>query len=114
MTSTEETQYHQASIATSDNLKTIAQTLLVQDLTRLTLPEIEEAVNIVGKMVPAGNVPGVILNSLARLGGRKTPQQTVRRDINLLFKGVEQVLDRAAYGALFAGPAAIIWGYQNL
>jgi hypothetical protein len=38
----------------------------------------------------------------------------IKRDVNLLFRGVEQVLDRAAYGALFAGPAAVIWGYQNL
>jgi hypothetical protein len=45
---------------------------------------------------------------------RRPSQQNVKRDIDLLFKGVEQVLDHAASGAFFAGPAAVIWGYQNL
>lgn len=107
-------QYSQASVATANNLKTMAQSLMTQELSRLTLPEIEEAVDIVAKMVPAGNVPGVILNGLARISGRSPSQQNIKRDINLLFKGVEQVLDRAAYSAFFAGPAAVIWGYQNL
>jgi hypothetical protein len=114
MATQEEQKYTQASIATADNLKSIAHTLMAQDLSRLSLPEIEEAVSIVSKMVPAGNVPGVILNGMARITGRRMPQQNVKRDVNLLFKGVEQVLDRAAYGAFFAGPAAVIWGYQNL
>ncbi|HEX2622702.1 MAG TPA: hypothetical protein VHL11_21225 [Phototrophicaceae bacterium] len=109
-----EQQYSQASLVTADNLRTIAKTLMLQELSRLSLPEIEEAVDIVGKMVPAGNVPGMILNGLARISGRRPPGNNVRRDINLLFKGVEQVLDHAAYGAFFAGPAAVIWGYQNL
>jgi hypothetical protein len=51
---------------------------------------------------------------LARLAGRRQLAETARRDVNLLFKGVEQVLDQAAYGTLFAGPAAVLWGYQNL
>lgn len=110
----EEALYRQVSKATADNLKTVAYTLLAQDLTRLSLPEIEEAVEIISKMVPAGNVPGIILNGLARIAGQRPPQQSVKRDIDLLFKGVEQVLDHVAYGALFAGPAAVIWGYQNL
>lgn len=114
MPAQEEQQYTQASITTADNLKTIAHTLMAHDLSRLSLPEVEEAVSIVSKMVPAGNVPGVILNGLARITGRYPPPQTIKRDISLLFKGVEQVLDRATYGAFFAGPAAVIWGYQNL
>jgi len=32
----------------------------------------------------------------------------------LLFRGVEQVLDKAVFAAFFAGPAAVISGYQNL
>jgi hypothetical protein len=76
--------------------------------------EVDAVVDLVSRVVPAGNVPGVILNGLARLPDRRMPLNHVRRDINLLFKGVEQALDRAAYGAFFAGPAAVIWGYQNL
>jgi hypothetical protein len=66
-------------------------------------------------MVPAGNVPALILAGLTRLSTRRRlPPDIVRRDINLLFKGVEQTLDRAVYSTFFAGPAAVIWGYQKL
>jgi hypothetical protein len=104
----------QASQKTADDLRTIAHSQLVRELTPLTLPEVDAVVDLVSRVVPAGNVPGVILNGLARLPDRRLPLTTVRRDINLLFKGVEQALDRVTYGAFFAGPAAVIWGYQNL
>ncbi|MBI1880215.1 MAG: hypothetical protein HYR94_18675, partial [Chloroflexi bacterium] len=70
--------------------------------------------DLVSQVVPAGNVPGIILNGLVRLQGRKPPAKIVKRDINLLFQGVDRALDTAVYGAFFAGPAAVIWGYQNL
>ncbi len=106
--------YNQISIKTANNLRTIARAQSLADLSRLSLPEIDAVVDQVAQVVPAGNVPGIILNGLARLPGRKPPPQTVKRDVNLLFKGVNQTLDKAVYGALFAGPAAVIWGYQNL
>src|SRR5512134_3588821 len=109
-----QTQYRQASVKTADNLRSIAQSQMVRDLSSLSLPEIEATINMVGQVTPAGNVPGVILNSLARLKERKPPAQIVKRDINLLFRGIEQTLDKAVFGAFFAGPAAVIWGYQNL
>jgi hypothetical protein len=56
----------------------------------------------------------MILSGLARLPGRRIPIQKMQQDVNALFSGVEQILDSAMYGAIFAGPAAIIWGYQNL
>ena len=107
-------QYAQASIKTADNLRTIAHSVSVKDISTLSLPEIDAVVDIISRLVPAGNVPGVILNGLARLPGRRPPAANVNRDVNLLFKGVETALDKAVYGAFFAGPAAIIWGYQNL
>jgi hypothetical protein len=106
--------YNQASLATADNLRSIAHSTAVRDLSQLSLPEIEAAVDIVAQLVPAGNVPGVVLNGLARLPGRRPPAANVARDVNLLFKGVEAALDKAVYGAFFAGPAAVIWGYQHL
>jgi hypothetical protein len=106
--------YVKASVKTADSLKTIALSPAVQELSRLTLPEIEAAVDRVARLVPAGNVPGVILNGLVNLAERRPPLKTIKRDIDLLFTGVEQVLDRVVYSAFFAGPAAIIWGYQNL
>ena len=107
-------QYAQASIKTADNLRSIAHSMMVMEVSALSLPEIDAAVDIISRQVPAGNVPGVILNGLARLPGRRPPTANVNRDVNLLFKGVEAALDKAVYGAFFAGPAAVIWGYQNL
>jgi hypothetical protein len=108
------TQFKQASIKTADNLRTVARSIRVTEVSSLSLPEIDAAVDIISRLVPAGNVPGVILNGLARISGRRPPPANIRRDVNLLFKGVEGALDKAVYGAFFAGPAAIIWGYQHL
>ena len=109
-----DTRYKEASVKTAGNLKTTAQSQLLRDLSRLSLPEIESITNLVSQIIPAGNVPGAILSGLARLPGLRPPPRTIKRDIDLLFRGVEQVLDKAVYTAFFAGPAAVIWGYQNL
>ncbi len=103
-----------ATQKTAANLRTVARTQEVRKLSRLSLPEIDKVVELVAQVVPAGNVPGMILSGLTRLPGRRLPPQKVQQDINALFQGVEQVWDRAMYGAFVAGPAAIIWGYQNL
>lgn len=108
------TLFNQVSLKTRDALRTIAVSRQLRDLSSLTLPEIDATVDLVSQVVPAGNVPGVILNGLARVAGRKPPAKVVQRDINLLFQGVDQALNTAVYGAFFAGPAAVIWGYQNL
>ena len=107
-------QYRAASIKTAATVLSMAQELRAKELSHLSLPEIEAVSELVGRVVPAGNVPGMILSGLARLAGRKPPPQTISRDINLLFKGVEQALDKVVFGTFFAGPAAVIWGYQNL
>ncbi len=114
MTEARQQKYRQASQKTVANLKTIAHSLALSELSRLTLPEVDAVIDQIGRMVPAGNVPGVILSGLARLPERSPPQKNVRRDINLLFKGVRQALDKTTYYTFFAGPAAAIWCYQNL
>jgi hypothetical protein len=110
----ERERYNQLSTKTAQDLRTIARSLSIQELSSLTLPEIDKIVDLVAQMVPAGNVPGVILNGLARLKGRHVSAQRIRSDIDMLFSGVKQMLDKAVYGAFFAGPAAVIWAYQNL
>jgi len=109
-----DTRFKTASVKTADNLKTTAQSQLLRNLSRLSLPEIEAITTLVSQVIPAGNIPGAILSGLARLPGLRPPAKTIRRDVDLLFRGVEQVLDKAVYATFFAGPAAIIWGYQNL
>ncbi len=106
--------YQQATQATAKDLKTVARKISVQQLSRLSLPEVDAVVELISKVMPAGNVPGMILSGLARLPGRRIPAQKMQQDVNALFSGVEQILDSAMYGAFFAGPAAVIWGYQNL
>ncbi len=108
------TSIQRATQDTRNDLRTVAKKISAQQLSRLSLPEVEAVVDLVAKIVPAGNVPGMILSGLARLPGRRIPIQKMQQDINALFSGVEQILDSAVYGALFAGPAAILWGYQNL
>ncbi|MEM7346104.1 MAG: hypothetical protein AAF485_17840, partial [Chloroflexota bacterium] len=98
--------YHQTSKKTAANLKTIAHSLSLADLSQLSLPEIDAVVDQIGGVVPAGNVPGVILNGLARLSERTPSKKNVRRDVNLLFKGARQALNQTASYTLFAGPAA--------
>lgn len=102
----------QATEYTEKDLKTVA--MKSQQLSRLTLPEVEAVVQLVSKIMPAGNVPGMILSGLSRLPGRRIPLQKLKQDVNALFSGVEQVLDQAAYLTFFAGPAAVLWSYQSL
>ncbi len=109
-----QSNYQQASIKTANDLRSIAQSQPIRDLSRLSLPEINAVVDLTAQIVPAGNVPGMIVSGLARIPGQRLPLQTVQQHITILFKGVEQILDQVAYGAFFAGPAAVIWGYQNL
>jgi len=108
------TSYQQATQETIENLQTVAQSLALQRLTKLTLPEIDKVVNLVGKVIPAGNVPGMILSGLTSISGNHVQPQKARQDINILFKEVSLFYEQAKYGTFFAGPAAIIWGYQNL
>ncbi len=106
-------RYKEATLVTADTLRDVAQSF-DPDLTRLTLPEVDQLVEEVSQVVPAGNVPALILSGMARVGKRQLPPGTARRDVNALFRGVGQFLDRAVYSTFFAGPAAVIWGYQSL
>lgn len=106
--------YIEATIQTAGDLRQIATNLQLSDLTELSLPEIEEIAEQIARVVPAGNVPGIILSGLARMDGRNIERDESRKHINLLFKGVRLSLDKAIYGAFFAGPAAVLYGYQQL
>lgn len=104
----------QATTQTAQHLRDVAQSRSARKLSRLTLPEINNVVDLVAQIIPAGNIPGMILSGLTRLPGQRLPRQTVQEHIAALFSGVEQILDQVTYSTVFAGPAAVIWGYQNL
>ncbi|GAB4512910.1 MAG: hypothetical protein OHK0046_13090 [Anaerolineae bacterium] len=110
----EQSPYLNASIVTADNLVTVATMLSARELSQLDLPEIERLSNEVARVVPAGNVPGIILSGLTRLQSRTIDQKESGKHIELLFRGVRQSLDRAIYHTFFAGPAAVLYGYQVL
>ncbi len=79
-----------------------------------TKEEIDEVVDRVSQVLPAGNVPEMVLSGLMRLGERKLQKENVANDLALLMRGVEGTLDKAAYLGFFGGPAAAIWAYQEL
>jgi len=106
--------YQQASQLTANDLRSVARRISAHKLSRLSLPEVEVVVDLISKIIPAGNVPGMILSGLARLPGRRIPAQKLQQDVNALFSGVEQILDKAVYTALFITPATIIGAYQKM
>ncbi|MCB8962860.1 MAG: hypothetical protein H6651_21285 [Ardenticatenales bacterium] len=109
-----EAQYSEVAGRTRTYLQTIATHALGDRVGKLSLPEVEQVIDLVARMAPAGDIPGVILNGLLRLSDRRLPAATVKDDILSLFQGVRRNLDKAVYGTFFAGPAAIIWAYQGL
>jgi hypothetical protein len=106
--------YKAATLKTAANLKTIAASPQVVQLSRLSLPEIEAMTQEIARVVPAGNIPGLILSGLARLENRMVAPLDQQRHIALLIRGIRNGLDMAVYSSMFAGPAAVILAYQKL
>lgn len=106
--------YQAATLRTAANLKTIAASPQVVQLSRLSLPEIEALTQEIARVVPAGNIPGLILSGLARLENRFVAPVDQQRHLALLFRGIRNSLDMAVYSSMFAGPAAVILAYQKL
>lgn len=106
--------FRQASIKTAHELRTLAGSPQLQQLSQLSLPEITAISDEIARVVPAGNVPGIVLSGLARLDSREVPIAETRKHVGLLFRGARQMLDKAVYGMFFAGPAAVLYGYQKL
>ncbi|MCS6994111.1 MAG: hypothetical protein N2117_09935 [Anaerolineales bacterium] len=109
-----DSRIERATIETATDLKSIAQSPSVRDLSRLSLPEIEAVVEVTSQIIPAGNIPGMILNGLTRLSGQRLPQQTVQKHITALFSALDFLFAQVTSGAVLVAPAAVIWGYQNL
>src|SRR6185436_5456477 len=81
-------RYQQATQATTEDVENVAKSLAARRLTKLTLPEIEAVADLVGKVIPAGNVPGMILSGLTNISGNHVQPQKARQDINILFREV--------------------------
>lgn len=115
LTPADQEELRQMTLATNkDLMQTISENISERHLSMLSLPEMQEVADIVARVIPAGNVPGLIASGLMRLEGNAPPQKDMKRDLGMLFRGMNQMFDRAVYGGLFAMPARVIWGYQNL
>ena len=103
--------YQEASRQTISQLRDVAKSESLRGLSELSLSQVDQIVEQVGQATPSGNVPSIILRGLSRLPGRQVTPDVVKRDTNLLFNSLRE---HAVFGTFFAGPAAVIWGYQNL
>jgi len=97
---------------------TLAALLNIDDteilkLSRLTLPEIQAIKQEIARILPAGNLPAFILSGLLKLKGRRVSPDQVRSDLTALLRGID-LIPRGLYGALVAGPAAILYAYQKI
>lgn len=108
------TSRDRATTQTIESLRAVAQSQPLRQLSRLTLPEIDKVVELTAQILPAGNVPGMILSGLARLPEQRLPRATVQQHLRALLSGAQQLLDQATFAAAFAGPAAVLGAYQNL
>ncbi|MCA9915174.1 MAG: hypothetical protein KC496_17585, partial [Anaerolineae bacterium] len=84
------------------------------EISELSTLEIDAMIEQIASIVPAGNIPNLILSGLSRVNGNVPGEDHMRRDIGMLFQGVRQMRNNVIYSTFFAGPAAIIWAYQNL
>lgn len=109
-----ENQLQQATVATVARLRQVFTDPQIRGLSRLPLPEIERISEEIAQTVPAGNVPGMILNALAKLDKREISPNESQKYIQLLFRGIQTTVGRMVYSALFVPPAAVIHGYQQL
>jgi hypothetical protein len=75
--------------------------------------EVERLKNEIAHILPAGNLPGLILAGLINLKGRQVTRQRAEDDINALFQGASLV-PHALYSILVGGPAVVLSAYQTI
>ncbi len=97
------------------NLKKIINSVSSGGQIKLSAQEIDAIVAQLSHAMPASDVPGVVLSGMARFKGRNLSKADVDQDMALLFSGLRRELrERVTYMGAFAGPAMVIWAYQNL
>ncbi len=102
---------HQES---AEDLKQILDAVSAIEQIELSQDEINQIVSQLSRVMPAGDIPGVVKSGLARLNERHIRDDNVDRDMDWLTGRLQPVLDRAKYLGVFVGPASAIWVYQNL
>ncbi|HSH02809.1 MAG TPA: hypothetical protein VLL52_09855 [Anaerolineae bacterium] len=106
--------WQQASIVTANSLNKVAQDAHEAGMTQLSLPQMTEMVESVSKAVPAGNIPSLILERLTQMRTETPPQETMDKDIYLLFDTSKRFMSQAMYMTFAVTPAKVIGSYQKL
>lgn len=105
-------EYDEAQHLTALSLRKYLDT--TDQLTHISLPELQSLADEIARIVPAGNVPTMISIGLANLRERVVPVQESRRNLALLMQGMQAFVDKVKYSAIFGGPAAILAAYHLL
>ncbi len=105
-------EYDEAQHLTALSLRKYLDT--TDQLTHISLPELQSLADEIARIVPAGNVPTMISIGLANLRERVVPVQESRRNLALLMQGMQSFVDKVKYSAIFGGPAAILAAYHLL
>jgi hypothetical protein len=98
----------------AEDLKELMKAVSSVEQIELSEEEITKIVGQLSQVLPAGDIPGVIRSGMARLQERHIVGDEVDSDIDWLTGRLKSVLDKATYLGIFAGPASVIWVYQNL
>lgn len=104
--------YDEAKQLTVLSLQKFVET--TEQLTHLSLPERNALIEEIARVVPAGNVPGLVSAGLATLPGRVVSNADNRRNLNLLMQGMHTFLDKAVFNTFFVGPARVLSAYQMM
>src|SRR5262245_49795619 len=104
--------YDEAKQLTALSLQKFVET--TEQLTHLSLPERNALIEEIARVVPAGNVPGLVSAGLATLPGRVVSNADNRRNLNLLMQGMHTFLDKAVFNTFFVGPARVLSAYQMM
>jgi hypothetical protein len=97
-----------------ENLREILEAVSSVEQIELSEEEITLIIHQLSRVMPAGDIPGVVRSGMARLQERHIVKDKVDSDIEWLAGKLKPVLDKATYLGVFAGPASVIWVYQNL
>ena len=101
----------------AQTLSTLSGMVDPSKLTSISNKSSEEVTQLqqeISEIVPAGNVVGLIVNSLTQFKDRVIPSQQAGRDVEALMRALD-VLQNTIYNtAVFASPAAVLSAYQKM
>ncbi|MEM7031984.1 MAG: hypothetical protein AAF629_20695, partial [Chloroflexota bacterium] len=101
----------------ADTQKNLNEMVDPAKLTPLPDRSTEDVVKLqkeIEEILPAGNVVGLIFNSLAQLKDRIIPPDRANRDVEALMRSLDMVQKLVYNAAVFVSPAAVLFGYQKI